>query len=142
MLDPILLEALDYLTDVLLALSLFGCVATVVTFLIFNEMRTYPIKLVVYLCMTIFFAQLFFYLTFYLYDTIMCIPCAMILHYFFLSTFFWTFCVAFNFYQMIVRRNRNADSLEKFYHLVSWTVPMIVVVIVVAKESYERNAQG
>jgi len=125
----------------LLAFSLFGCVATVSTFIIFNEMRTYPIKLIIYLCVSIFFAQLFFFLSFYLYDNIMCIACAMILHYFFLASFFWTFCVAFNFYQMIVRRNRDAETLEKIYHIASWGVPMIVVVIVVAMQSYE-NRQG
>lgn len=63
----------------------------------------------------------------------------MILHYFFLSSFFWTFCVAFNFYQMIVRRNRDAEALEKFYHAVSWGVPLIVVVLVVAEESYANR---
>jgi len=132
-------DALNYITDVLLAFSLFGCVATVATFLIFNEMRTYPIKLIIYLCVSIFFAQLFFYLSFYLYNNIMCIACAMILHYFFLASFFWTFCVAFNFYQMIVRRNRDAETLEKIYHLVSWLVPLFVVVIVVAMESYANR---
>jgi len=132
-------DALNYITDVLLAFSLFGCVATVLTFLIFNEMRTYPIKLIIYLCVSIFFAQLFFYLSFYLFDNILCIACAMILHYFFLASFFWTFCVAFNFYQMIVRRNRDAETLEKIYHLVSWLVPLVVVVIVVAMESYANR---
>jgi len=133
--------ALNYITSVLLALSLFGCVGTITTFLIFNEMRTYPIKLIVYLCISIFFAQLFFWLSFELFDNIMCIPCAMILHYFFLASFFWTFCVAFNFYQMIVRRNRDAESLEKIYHIVSWLTPLVVCVIVVSFESY-GNAIG
>jgi len=134
--EILLNEALNYITDVLLAFSLFGCVATMATFLIFHEMRTYPIKLIIYLCLSIFFAQLFFYLSFYLYDNIMCIPCAMILHYFFLASFFWTFCVAFNFYQMIVRRNRDAESLEKIYHIISWLLPLVVAVLVVATENY------
>lgn len=127
---------LTYVVDVLMAFSLFGCVATILTFLVFNEMRTYPIKLIIYLCTSIFFAQLFFYLTFYLYQTIMCIASALLLHYFFLASFFWTFCVAFNFYQMIVRRNRDAETLEKIYHIVCWTIPLIVVIIVVATKNY------
>jgi len=121
---------------VLIVLSLFGCVCTITTFILFNDMRTYPIKLILYLCMSIFFAQLFFYLTFYLFEDILCIGSAMVLHYFFLASFFWTFCVAFNFYQMIVRRNRDAETLEKVYHLVSWGLPLVVVVIVVSTESY------
>lgn len=66
----------------------------------------------------------------------MCIAAAMLLHYYFLASFFWTFCVAFNFYQMIVRRNRDAETLEKYYHMVSWGVSLVVVVIVVSTESY------
>jgi len=132
-------DAITILTDVFLALSLFGEAATIITFLIFNEMRTYPIKLIVYLCASMFFGQFFFFFTFYAYETIMCIPCAMILHYFFLSTFFWTYSVAFNFYQMIVRRNRDAESYEKIYHLASWGLPLIVVIIVVATNSYQNR---
>jgi len=56
--------ALGYITDIFLAFSLFGCVATITTFLLFKEMRTYPIKLILYLCSTIFYAQLFFLLEF------------------------------------------------------------------------------
>jgi hypothetical protein len=63
----------------------------------------------------------------------------MVLHYFFLASFFWTFCVAFNFYQMIVRRNRDAETLEKIYHFVCWGLPLVVVVIVVAMESYANR---
>jgi len=131
--------ALDYVVDVLLALSLFGCTATVLTFVIFNDLRTYPIKLIVFLCCSIFLAQFFLYLTFYLYDTILCIPCAMLLHYFFLADFLWTFCVAFNFYQMIVRRNRDAETIEKIYHLVSWLIPLVIVCFVAAFESYTNR---
>jgi len=132
----LLYEALDYITDVLLAFSLFGCFATVLTFLTFPEMRTYPIKLIVFLCISLFFAQLFFWLSFSAYDSIMCIPCAMILHYFFLASFFWTFCVAFNFYEMIVRRNRDAESLERIYHLVCWGAPLLASVIILGCQQY------
>lgn len=66
----------------------------------------------------------------------MCIPCAMTLHYFFVADFIWTFCVAFNFYQMIVRRNRDAETLEKFYHLVAWMVPMLIVALVAGTKNY------
>jgi len=133
-------DAITYITDILLILSMFGCLATVVTFLVFRSLRTQPIKLVVYLCVCIFVAQLFFFLTFYLYDTIMCIPCAMIFHYFFLADFIWTFSVAFNFYQMIVRRNRDAESLEYFYHAAAWLIPAIIVAAMAsAGEYYNRG---
>jgi len=138
-----LYNALNIIVDVLLALSLFGCVGTVLTFTIFHELRTYPIKLIIYLCIAIFWAQLFFYLTFAdgIYNSIMCIPAAMLLHYFFVADFLWTFCIAFNFYQMIVRRNRDAESLERVYHIISWIAPLIIVVFIASFHSY-NNAGG
>jgi hypothetical protein len=43
----------------------------------------------------------------------------MIVHGFYVANFCWTFCIAFNFYQMIVRRNRESESLEKWYAIPS-----------------------
>ncbi|ELR20263.1 Gprotein-coupled receptor (GPCR) family protein [Acanthamoeba castellanii str. Neff] len=51
----------------------------------------------------------------------------MIVHGFYVANFCWTFCIAFNFYQMIVRRNRESESLEKWYHLFSWGIPGLCV---------------
>jgi len=73
-------------------------------------------------------------------------------HGFWVSNFCWTFCIAFNFYQMIVRRNRESESLEKWsvaclslfsgkwlvgtliswdhfcrYHLFAWGFPALCV---------------
>lgn len=134
--NPTVENALEIITNVLLILSMFGCVCTILTFLVFSDLRTYPIKLIIYLCFSIFFAQIFFYLTFYVYDSIFCIPCAMILHYFFIADFIWTFCVAFNFYQMIVRRNRDAESLEKIYHMAAWLIPMLIVATIAGTKNY------
>lgn len=134
--NPIVEDVLETITNILLVLSMFGCLATILTFLIFSDLRTYPIKLIIYLCFSIFFAQIFFYLTFYVYDTIFCIPCAMILHYFFIADFIWTFCVAFNFYQMIVRRNRDAESMEKLYHAAAWLIPIVIVSVIAGTKRY------
>jgi len=60
----------------------------------------------------------------------------MIFHYFFLADFIWTFSVAFNFYQMIVRRNRDAESLEYFYHAAAWLIPMVIVAAMAATGQY------
>jgi len=53
-----------------------------------------------------------------------------------LPIFFWSFCVAFNFYQMIVRRNREAETYEKWYHIVCWIIPALLVLIVGALDEY------
>eukprot|EP01133_Synstelium_polycarpum_P015295 gene15295-18109_t len=127
---------LSYIVDILLALSIAGSFFTVLTFMLFPKLRTYPIRLILYLCMSIFFAQLFFDISFATSDTIMCIPSAILLHYFFLADFIWTFCVAFNFYQMIVKRNRDAESFEKYYHMASWGLPLIFVIAIAATQKY------
>ena len=49
-------------------------------------------------------------------------PTAIVTHYFFLANFGWCFAVAFNFYQMIVRRNRESESFEKIYHGIAWVL--------------------
>ncbi|EFA84137.1 G-protein-coupled receptor family protein [Heterostelium album PN500] len=130
---------LSYIVDVFLILSIVGSGLTVITFMLFPKLRTYPIRLILYLCMAIFFAQTFFYVAFEAYDGIMCLPSAIILHYFFLADFIWTFCVAFNFYQMIVKRNRDAESFEKYYHLASWGLPFIFVIAIAATKNYVRR---
>jgi len=101
----------------------------VLTFTIFKDIRTYPIKLIVYLSWCIFLAQTFFIISFYTYDTFFCLPSAMLIHFFFLAIFIWSFCVAFNFYQMIVRRNREAELLEKWYHIFGWGVPAVAILL-------------
>ncbi|KYR01885.1 G-protein-coupled receptor family protein [Tieghemostelium lacteum] len=130
---------LGYIVDVLLSLSIAGSFLTVLTFMLFVKLRTYPIRLILYLCMSIFFAQLFFEISFKTYDTLFCLPAAIILHYFFLADFIWTFCVAFNFYQMIVKRNRDAESFEKYYHLAAWGIPMFIVVFIAGFQKYQNR---
>lgn len=48
--DPVLDVILEWIVNIFLALSMAGCVATVLTFVLFKGLRTQPIKLVVYLC--------------------------------------------------------------------------------------------
>jgi len=66
----------------------------------------------------------------------LCIIIAFLTHFFLLANFCWTFCIAFNFYQMIVKRNREAHLLEKWYHLGAWGMPAVIVIIVGALEKY------
>src|SRR5688500_7030576 len=68
---------LGFVTDILSGLSIGGAALTIITFTIFKDLRTYSLKLIIYLCFCILLAQLFFLLSFYLYDTFLCIPCAV-----------------------------------------------------------------
>jgi 7 transmembrane receptor (Secretin family) len=129
---------MNVVVDVLLIISIVAAFLTLVTFLIFRDIRTYPIKLILYLCVCIMFAFSFFLMAFD--DTIVksnfCKGAAVITHFFFIANFCWTFCIAFNFYQMIVRRNRESQLLEKWYHLFSWGVPSALIVATGASTSY------
>jgi len=127
---------LNLLVDILQGLSIGGAFLTILTFSLFKEIRTYPIKLIIYLCWCIFLAQSFFIISFYSSQTFFCIPAAMLIHFFFLADFFWSFCVAFNFYQMIVRRNREAEAMEKWYHIISWSVAGVFVFFVAIADQY------
>jgi|Transcript_24759 hypothetical protein len=122
-------DSFSYVTIVLMILSILGAFFTIVTFTLRPKIRTYPIKLIMYLCVTIIIGFCAFLVAFEPWVYMNRGPCVLIalwVHYFFISNFLWTFCIAFNFYQMIVRRNREADKLEKYYHIASWGIPAIL----------------
>ena len=56
------MTVINYIVDVLLWLSILAALLTLLTFSLFSELRTYPIKLIMYLCGTIVgaFAAIFF----------------------------------------------------------------------------------
>lgn len=131
-------EILSYIVTILSVFSIVGAFLTILTFTLFRSLRTYPIKLIIYLCYSILLAQLFFLLSFVIYDTFMCIPSAILIHYFFLADFCWSFCVAFNFYQMIVSRNREAETYELYYHIACWGIPSLAVIGVGGADEYDN----
>ncbi|EFA77602.1 G-protein-coupled receptor family protein [Heterostelium album PN500] len=133
---PMDFTIVDEVTGVLLYLSLIGAGLTIITYLIFPQIRTYPIKLIIYLCLSLFLGNVFLFISYNYYDTVMCIPSAILVHYLFISQFLWTFCVSLNFYQMIVRKNRGLESYEKYYHLISWGIPLIIVVVLASTNNY------
>jgi hypothetical protein len=46
-------DVLSYIVLILLSISIAGALLTLLTFLIFPKIRTYPIKLIMYLCLVI-----------------------------------------------------------------------------------------
>jgi len=59
-----------------------------------------------------------------------------LIHYFILSNFFWCTNIAYNFYEMIVRRNPETENNEKFYHFFGWALPCISVVVISLLQFY------
>jgi len=133
------------ITLYLLICSIVCSFLTIVTFLVFYKIRTYAIKLILFLCLCIMCGYTFFCVSnvdFVLDTWPLCIIVAFMTHYFLLANFCWTFCIAFNFYQMIVKRNREPQRLEKFYHLGCWGMPAIIVIVVGALEIYGKLPAG
>jgi 7 transmembrane receptor (Secretin family) len=131
-------DVVEVMTDVLMIISIVGAFLTILTFAVFKDIRTYPIKLIMYLCTCIIMGFTFFLTAFNdsVRESDFCIGAAVLTHFFFIANFCWTFCIAFNFYQMIVRRNRESQLLEKWYHLFSWGLPSILVTATGATSSY------
>lgn len=87
---------------ILMALSILGALFTIITFLVFPRIRTYPIKLICWLCLTIVLGQTLFIITaFAAKGTDICEAFGALVHYFFLTNFTWCSCLAFNFYQLV-----------------------------------------
>jgi len=121
------------ITTWLLVLSIVGSFITIVTFLILRNLRTFSIKLIMYLCICIMLGYIgvnIQNLNGVTSHRWLCIIVAFLVHYFLLADFMWTFCIAYNFYQMIVKRNREVQLLEKWYHLGAWGIPAIIVLVV------------
>jgi len=126
------------MTTVLLIISIVAAFLTLLTFSIFGDIRTYPIKLIMYLCVAIELGFIFFLVSGdpTVVNSAFCKGSAVITHFFFIANFYWTVCIAFNFYQMIVRRNRESQLLEKWYHLLCWGLPSCLVIAVGASGCY------
>jgi hypothetical protein len=133
------------MVDYLLGISVICAALSLITFLIFKEIRTYPIKLICYLCVCIIIG----FSAFIASDKgnipnnrRVCATVAALTHYFFIANFLWTFCIAFNFYQMIVRRNRESQLLEKWYHLFAWGIPLVMMSCVAGLSLYGAISSG
>jgi hypothetical protein len=105
--------AVGYLTLVLLCLSIAGALITIITFTIFKSLRTFAIKLIMYLCVCIICGQSTFLAVSILstqadrdqtlYGNHFCVVAGAMIHYFFLTNFFWCLCIAINLYLMVRR---------------------------------------
>jgi hypothetical protein len=131
-------NALDILTTIFCITSSVCAFCTIVTFVLYPSIRTYPIKLLCYLCFCIMFGFSFFLISGAdgVVNSAFCDGSAAITHFFFIAQFIWTFCIAFNFYQIIVRRNRESQRLEKWYHVAVWSISSVCILCAGASGSY------
>lgn len=128
--------ARDYISTVLSLLAIAACGALLLTFGVFRSLRTFVVKLVCYLALCIMVALGSYLLAFELANTPLCIPLAVLVHFSFLCNFSWALCIAVNFYLMIVQRSADCERFERWYHLVAWLPPAIIVIGTGAAELY------
>jgi len=134
---------IGYISNVLLALSVLCSLFTIITFTLFPRIRTYPIKLILFLCIAIVIGYgLFPFNARFNQWPEVCEIIGALIHYFFLSNFFWCGNIAFNFYEMIVRRNPETAAFEKFYHFFGWGLPCLAVVGVSIAGHYGTSYAG
>ncbi|KAN0045393.1 hypothetical protein ACTA71_005771 [Dictyostelium dimigraforme] len=54
-----------------------------------------------------------------------------------LACWLWTLCLAFSIYNLIVKREPEPEKYEKFYHAICWGIPLICVIVMLAKKTIE-----
>jgi hypothetical protein len=130
--------------QIIMFLSILCALFLIITFAVFGEngkVRTYPIKLIMYLCISLIVAFTCFLISSQppiVRNGGACFFIGLMIHYAFIANFCWTFCIAFNFYRMIVAQDRDTRSYEKWYHIASWGFPLILVAIVGGLQLYGR----
>jgi hypothetical protein len=133
---PMLRVVSEYLSLILSLAAILACGLLLLTFGTFHSLRTFSVKLICFLAASLMLALASYLLAFELANTPLCVPLAIALHLFFLCTFTWSLVVAINFYLMIVRRTADCERFEKWYHVVAWLPPAIIVIGTGAAQQY------
>ncbi|XP_066297020.1 G-protein coupled receptor 157-like [Branchiostoma lanceolatum] len=126
-------------------LSILGSALIIVTFLAWKDIRTTSRRLLVILSLTDFWtAVALFYgvYTDFMDSTVDCIVQSIVSTFMGTSSFFWTVSIAIYLYVTIVKTDTQlAGSLTKYFHIVSWGVPLVVVVCAAGlqKLGYDRS---
>ncbi|KAL2103614.1 hypothetical protein ACEWY4_000482 [Coilia grayii] len=114
------------------ALSFFGSLLIILTYIIWADLRTTPRKLLVFLSVADLLSAISYSVGVWKVfheDSWDCIVQGAFSTFANTSSFFWTVAIAIYLYIFIVRSSqRGADSLVLYFHLVSWGVPLGITV--------------
>lgn len=126
------------------ALSFLGSSLIILTYIIWSDLRTTPRRLLVYLSVSDWLSAVsyaFGVWRVFRTDSLECVAQGAISTFANTSSFFWTVAIAVYLYVFIVRSSqRVADSLELFFHLLSWGVPLAITVAAVCLNKIGYNA--
>jgi hypothetical protein len=131
-------HTLRVLTIISATFSFFGSFFIISTYAKFERLRTYAFKLVMLLSIADCIASLHFLVGMY-HDvnrewqthhcpSIVCFITAAAYQFAQVSSFLWTACIAYNIHAAL--SNIETESLEQYYHLVSWGGSLVLVLVV------------
>lgn len=122
----------NYLTIVCVSLSIACLFLKVVVFSIYKEARSFSSKCTLCLSLTLLMTQLVFLLVnSFKVSRAVCTASAMLVHYGFLSTFFWTSVLSFDIWRGITAVNLSSTRKRTLalYAVAAWGAPLIIVIV-------------
>lgn len=130
-------SAQNYLTVVCLSLSLVCLFLKGVVYVFYRSSRTFSSKCTLCLSATLFWSQLLFLLAnSFKVSAAVCAGLAVVLHYGFLSTFFWTSVLSFDIWKNVVAAVHMTSGRRgcgfPVYCFAAWGTPSAIVALCVA----------
>jgi len=123
------LHTLSILTEVSSWCSLVGAVFIILSYIIFKELRHFHLRLIFFLALTDLATSVVFILNLHL--TISNGPtCTFLgigLQFAELASSLWSLCITFTLDQVIRVCNYHVERFEKYFHLISWGIPLASV---------------
>jgi len=130
------------------SLSIFGCAFILVLYSRIRNRDTIS-KLILFLTiadlfysLSIAISQIFLFFNYYSY--VMCVTFRCFIQFFIVSSFCWTSCIAVQLF-LEVRYLSRFEHTNRFfygYHMISWTLPLLLVLISLFSNSIEESEQG
>lgn len=120
-----------YLIVISLTLSMICLLLKAVVFAAYRQARSFSAQCILCLSMTLLATQLLFLLAMCLDDITpeACTASALVLHYGFVSTFFWTTVLSYDIWDSIVIVSTNRSQQFFRYCLAGWVSPAVLLII-------------
>lgn len=123
-------------------LSCLGSSFIIFSYFYFVDLRTFPYKLIMFLSVADFFSSLTYIIGFQneaktcFESSYLCFFTAGITQFFDVASFFWMAVIVFNIWQILdLRKGPEIYLNEKYYHLVSWGIPALLLIIVTSTDA-------
>lgn len=108
------------------SLSLIGCVFMILVILLFRKYNILAQRLILYLSIAAFFDSIGYIMGDMTPDGARCDFEAWWLTYFDWTVLMWVSCLTFNLYFNVIKQRRT-EHFEKYYHVVSWLFPSLLL---------------